>query len=300
MSALGTVALCVILRTLSIFFAFDLSIGYYKTGAPMPILLNVLTFLAVVAAFAFCFIPKISISPFEPALIKPVRMSAIFPTVGFAAYAFVYVTWLLDYLKYYPTLPMTYILTLASTLGAGIFFACAALRKNNGDVLFILLGILAIVYFVISLADCYFDTLVQMNSPNKLVFQFACLGAMLLTVNEIRQGFDVKRNGFHLFSATVASIFLFTSSIPSILGYVAGKMPISYSLFYSDAVFFMLAIFAVVRLVQMCFIEPPVIDEPEDENTDEQSADSDLTATDSEEAIQNSADEPQGEENECE
>lgn len=298
-AALGATALCVLLRTLSLFLAFDTNIGYYKSGAVLPIILNVLTVLAVIAAFAFCFVPKLSIVPNEPHLTKPVRLSAIFPAVGFAAYAFVYFSWLMDYLRFYPTLPLTYVITAIATVGACAFFACAALRKSNGDIVFVLLGILTVVWLVLTLAECYFDTLVQMNSPNKLVFQFACLGGLLLTVNEMRVGLDVKRKGFHLFAASVALLFLFTSSVPSIIGYVAKKMPISYSLLYSDAVFLMLAVFAAVRLAQMCFAEPAPVDEATPEEAQDVSKD-EAAESDTVEAPEYPSEESQGENDERE
>ena len=306
-SAISAAVLCVILRTLSIFFSFNIEIGYYKSGAPLPIILNVLMFVAVLAAFAFCFIPKIKIVSNEPFSIRSVKMSAIFPAVGFAAYTFVYVSWLMDYLKFYPTLPLSYLICAVAGVGACAFFACIALRKKNCDVVFVLLGILTIVWLVLSLAECYFDTLVQMNSPNKLVFQFACLSAMLLVVNEMRQDLDVKKANFHLFSASVALLFLLTSSVPSIICAVARRMPISYSLIYSDAVFLLLAAFAAVRLVQLCFIEPPVvkeeiteyineeIEEVMTENTEDVSE-----VTDTETDTENPSDESKGENDERE
>ena len=165
--------------------------------------------------------------------------------------------------------------------------------------MFVLLGILTVVWLVLTLAECYFDTLVQMNSPNKLVFQFACLGGLLLTVNEMRVGLDVKRTGFHLFAASVALLFLFTSSVPSIIGYVAKKMPISYSLLYSDAVFLMLAVFAAVRLAQMCFAEPAPVDESDPEEAQDVSKD-EAAEIDTVEAPENPSEESQGENDERE
>lgn len=253
--ALGVTAVCVLLRLLCILFFFDSDIGYYVSGAPLPIILNVLLILAVAAAIVFCLIPRVRVVPVTPTLTASVKKSAVFPAVGFAAYAVVYFTWLADYASIYGTLPFSYILTAITTLCACAFFCLIVFRKSNSDLLYVLTGIMSIVWLVISLAECYFDTLVQMNSPNKLIFQFAALGGMLLLVNELRQGFEFKRPGFHLFSASVASLFLLNSSVPSIICSLTGDMPKSYSLIYSDAVLLLLAVFAVVRLIGLCFGE---------------------------------------------
>lgn len=250
---LGVTALCVILRIICMTFFFDSDIGYYDKGAALPIILNILLFLAAAVSLILCLVPKIKLSPVPPTPTKATRMCAIFPAAGFAAYAVIYFSLLAEYSSLYGTLPFAYILTAIATVGACAFFALYAFRKNNGDILFVLTGVLAVIWFVVALAECYFDTLVQMNSPNKLIFEFATLGAMLLTVNEIRQGFEFKRPAFHLFSASVATLFLLTDSVPSIIFSIMGKMPRSYSLLYSDAVLLLLAVLAVARLLNMCF-----------------------------------------------
>ena len=134
---------------------------------------------------------------------------------------------------------------------------------------------------VLELAECYFDTFSPMNSPLKLTFEFACLGALLLTVNEMRVGLDQKRRGFHLFAATVASVFLPTSAIPSIICYLSGDMPASYVLVYSDLVMLGISVLAVARLVQLCFYEQAEpteseteIQDSDEEQIEEQSSDS--------------------------
>lgn len=283
--SLGITAVCVLLRILCVSFFFDSDIGYYASGAVLPIILNAVLVLSCVAALIFCLVPRIRVSPTTPAATKSVKLAAIFPAVGFAAYAVVYFKWLADYSAIYGSVPFSYILTAIATLGACAFFCLAAFRKSNADIVYVLTGVLAIVWLVVSLAECYFDTLVQMNSPNKLIFQFATLGGMLLLVNELRQGFEFKRKGFHLFSASVAALFLLTSSLPSIVCYFAGDMPMSYSLLYSDAVLLLLSVFAVVRLIQMCFgNEPCVAEESENEETADEEAEDITTENDTQDS----------------
>lgn len=250
---LCTAAVCTVLRLLCILFFFDTDIGYYISGAVLPTVLNIVLFVATVGAFALCMIPQLRLAPVFPSASHPVRRFALLPAAGFAVYAVIYLMWLADYAEIYGTVPFSYILTEIASIGACVFFCLISVREKNDDAVFLLMGALTVIWLVIALADCYFDTLVQMNSPNKLIFQFACLGAMLLAVNELRQGFDVKRKGFHLFSASVALIFTLCSSVPSAIGYFMEKMPVAYSLIYSDTVFLLIAVFSAVRLIQLCF-----------------------------------------------
>lgn len=274
-SILGITAVCTVLRLLCILFFFDTDIGYYASGAVLPVILNIILFVSAIGAFTFCMIPKIRLSPASPSDSGMLKRFAVLPAVGFAVYTVIYFTWLADYAAIYGTVPLSYIITLISSIGACVFFCFIAFREKNEDLAFLITGTLTVLWLVITLADCYFDTLVQMNSPNKLMFQFACLGAMLLTVNELRQGFNVRRKGFHLFSASVAVIFTLSSAVPSVIGYFTENMPLSYSLIYSDVVFILIAVFSAIRTVQLCFgsEHAPSDAAPTEENADAESGD---------------------------
>ena len=272
---------CVVLRLISTMFFFDGDIAYYQTGAVLPIITNVIMALTAIGAIVFCLIPKVSIEPNIPTEAKITRLASIIAAAGFAVFGVIYVSSLMEYSNIYGSIPTTYLLCAVCTFGACAFFALKALRASNADILYVLTGILVAVWIVLELAECYFDTFIPMNSPLKLTFEFACLGALLLTVNEMRIGLDQKRRGFHLFAATVASVFLPTSAIPSIICYLSGDMPASYVLVYSDLVMLGISVLAVARLVQLCFYEQaePTESETEiqysdEEQIEEQSSDS--------------------------
>ena len=272
---------CVVLRLISTMFFFDGDIAYYQTGAVLPIITNVIMALTAIGAIVFCLISKVSVEPNMPVETKVTRIASIIAAVGFAVFGMIYVTSLTQYSNIYGSIPTTYLLCAVCTFGACAFFALKALRASNADILYVLTGILVAVWLVLELAECYFDTFIPMNSPLKLTFEFACLGALLLTVNEMRVGLDQKRRGFHLFAATVASVFLPTSAIPSIICYLNGDMPASYVLVYSDLVMLGISVLAVARLVQLCFYEQAEpteseteIQDSDEEQIEEQSSDS--------------------------
>ena len=251
--ALSVAFICVILRLLGILFFFDLDIGYFKSGSIVPFILGALLILSTAASFAFCFIPKIKLHPTIPSGAANTQRFAIFPAAAFAYYSIIYGVNLLDYIKLYGSAQFSYYFTLICSVLGCVFFLIAFLGKNTATPLYILCGALAIIWTVLVLAECYFDTFLQMNSPNKIIFQFSALSAMLFTVNEMRIGLDERKPTFHLFSAAMAVIFLSTSALPSTICYYAGKMPQTYALLYSDFVFLMLCVFAVARLLQLCF-----------------------------------------------
>lgn len=251
--ALSLSLLCVALRLIATLFFFDTEIGYYRLGNIVAFFAAFLPAICAAAALAFCAIPQICVKPAEAKNTRTVKISAFFPAAAFAAYTVLYALSVMEYFRVYNELPLAYILMLAASAVSAAFFLQIALRKNVGDAYFVVSGIFPIIWLVISLAESYFDSYVQINSPIKLIFQLATLGAMLLTVCELRVGLDVKKPRFHLFAATVAAVFLGTSSVPSIICFFTGHMPTSYVLLYSDCVLATLFVFAVARLCQLCF-----------------------------------------------
>lgn len=250
--ALSAAFLCTVLRTLSMLFFFDKDLGYYQAGAALPIIFEVLTVVSLTMAVAFALVKPISVCSNSATDASYVKYSAILSCVGFAAFTLIYVRGLVSYLSVY-ALTWQMALTLISSIGACVFFLLIAFTNPRASILYVLTGCLTVIWLALALASSYFDNFVQMNAPSKVMFIFGALGGMLLVVNEMRRGLNEQKNGLHLLGATAASILLASSSLPSIIGFLAGKMPVNHSNFYYDIAFFSLSIFAVARLVQMCF-----------------------------------------------
>ena len=244
-----------VLRLVSILFFYDTRIGYYKSGAILPIIAQILPILAVISAGVIVCVPKLRPQPTEPQSSDSVKSFAIFPAAGFFAYAIVYLIDIFEYLSSGFRLGVFDIIAAFAFIGAALFFFVIFLGKRTDSAVFVCMGIAVVISLVYFLAGSYFDTLVQMNAPNKSVFQFALLSALLLAVNEMRVAIPEKRTKFHLFSATAAVIYLTSTSVPSIICFMAGKMPLNYSLFHEDCVLLMLAVFAFARLIQLCHTE---------------------------------------------
>lgn len=244
--------LCAALRLIAIFFFFDRDIGYYNNGI-MSAVATYVPSIVVIAAGVLAFIPAVGTAPEGARSTKATRLCSLFPVAALSVWLIKYCVALYDYGSIYGSIPFSYVFTLLSTVGAIAFFCLAAFQKQHGNTLYVVCGLFTVAWFTLSLAESYFDTHVQMNSPTKTVFQFALLSAMLLTVNEMRIGLSVKRPRFHLFSTAAATVLLAVSALPSIIGCVAGKLPSSYSLLYSDIVLLSLLVLSSARLAGLCF-----------------------------------------------
>ena len=256
---------CVALRAVSILFFYDKEIGYYNAGAVLPIILNVFITLSVAFPLVFAVIPALRLSPRFPDGSRS-RFAGIIPAIGFAVFSVICIIGLKSqleeikelellspeklslYVKIYPIL-----LLVASVCGC-VFFALSLFNSSSSLIApTVITGVMAVIWFVISAADSYFDTFVQMNAPNKLTFMMGTLSATLFTVSEARRGFSVRKSHTHLFGTTVAAIFTLTSAIPSLICYFTGNMPQNYTLLFFDVVLLTVGIYALVRLIALCF-----------------------------------------------
>ncbi len=253
--------LSVVLRLISLLFFFDADIGYFKSDSIFAGISGIIPAAATLACAILCLISQIKLEPIYAPEVRSVRISAAFPALAFAAFSGMYIYSLVNYSEIYGSVPFSYILCVICAVGGCAFFILKLLGgKRVPSILTVFCGLCALVWVLLALVECYFNTFIQMNSPIKLTFQYACLSAMLFLVSEMRRTVDTDRASFHLFSSAFALIYLPVSAIPSLICFFAGKMPYSYSMFYYDAVFALLTVFAAVRFITICFCkqEPAV------------------------------------------
>ena len=250
--SVSTAIICVLLRLFSLLFFYDSKIGYYDSGAVLPLIAQALPMIFLAVILVLCIIPTLPTTPNDGANCRYINFSAIFPAIGFTAYTISFLIAVYSMLLSGISLGLIDILSVISTIASCAFF-WLIFAKKSGTGIYVATGIALIVRLLFMLAESYFDIQVQMNSPNKTVFQFAILSAMLLTVNELRVGQPITKPMFHLFSASAAVVFTTLSSIPSIISCFAGNMPQNYNLLFYDIILLLFAIYAVTRLCQLCF-----------------------------------------------
>ncbi len=243
---------CTVIRIIAIIFFFDSDIAYYESGKIIPIISYAAPIAAILAAAVLCFIPKMRISAAAAYDTAYTRVSAIFPSLGFAVFSLIYILSLIEYSKLQVKIPISFIICAICSVAACAFFALRALGRSASG-LCVICGILTILWLVLALAENYFDTFVPMNSPLKTVFQFACLAGMLFILCEMRMSIDKKRTRLHLFSSAAALILMPLSAIPSLLGFFIGTMPVTYTLVYYDITLAAISVLACTRVINLCF-----------------------------------------------
>ena len=116
----------------------------------------------------------------------------------------------------------------------------------------------------------HFDFEVQMNSPNKLIFQLACLSAMLALLADMRILADAQKPRFSLFAFSLATLFLGSSSVPSVFAYMKGIFPSDYRNLPADFVCMALWCYCLIRLIWIAYpSEEKKAESPAEEATEE-------------------------------
>lgn len=260
--ALGLTPILTVLRCLNFLFFFDADIGYYSRGAALPIISAVLGAVAILACGvgAILWFRKKPISyPAKPSL--AVRIAAVIAALGFLVYTLTGLMPLSDGQS------RSYLAVLCG-LAAAVYFVLMACNRQK-DSITVLTGFGAIVALVLALAGSYFNILVQMNAPDKLVFQLGCLAGMLFLVSEIRAIVSETRPALYLFATATGTILLGSASIPSIIAYHMGLLPNTDSL---GGYYMLLGLFVyvAVRLVTLCIRPQPAPVPVSEESADEE------------------------------
>ena len=265
-----------VLRTISLLFFFEPEIGYYTAGAPLPVIMNILLVIAVLACAALTFIPAVGVSPVEGRENVYTRAVSALIALGFLSFSVHYIISLAQYSGIYAEIPPSYLLCAVASVLSCVFFAVKALNKDSLAAPYVICGIFVVLWFALVLAECYFNAFVQMNAPNKTIFLFACLSAILLAVNEMRIPLGRTKRAFHMFSAALASVLLPFSAIPSTICYFTGNMPLNYTLISYDAIILLLSFLAISRTVQMCFGTEAKISEQVEEPAEQPESEADI------------------------
>ncbi len=257
--SLALTVISIALRCVNLSFFYDSDIGYYTRGALLPALGNILLFFSLLffAIFPFFIFRKADVA-YSPKTPLSARIAAAVPAIGFLILA---VTDLTD-----PKLTVSIpFLSCALSIIAAVYFILVALEKAT-PLSSVLCGFCAILRLVLALGSSYFDVTVPMNAPDKLLFQFACLGGMVFLVSELRAVASKARPFLYFFAAGCAVLFLGTSSLPSLFAAHASilkntELLFSYYMLASLFVYVAVRLFTVVQSQNApeAQAEPPVI-----------------------------------------
>lgn len=245
--SLVAVALAVIAtagRLFSLLFFYD-RIGYYQSGAILPMLSNIIFALSLLfSCVAAIFLIKPERKIDAPS--KTAKYISLLPAIALIAHGASSAL----ALSGEDTASINILTTILSVVAA-IFFASITL-SSRPSVITVLLGMGCIAWIALEWFISYRDFTVSMNSPDKLFFHLGCIGAALFIVAELRAIFGISKPRFYYFSLFTALLTLAVSSIPSLIGMACGLFA-SYSLAFEDLFLLSLLVYVSERLFSLAF-----------------------------------------------
>ena len=246
--ALALSLISLVLRTVS-FTAFYDKLGYYTSGASLPIIANVISVLAIIfflVVTVFCTASTEKIN--EPQSVS--KYAAILPLT---ALVFAVVNSIMNLTKSAEgSEPQSNIIPVLTILGAiaGVAFFFLIFFMNKQTIATVYCGLGALVFVFFSWMSSYFDFSSPINSDQRTFFYVSCAGAMLFIFNEMCAVYGSVKPKFYYFSL-FASIFTIASSAsPALIGNAANKFA-SYNTLEADIFFAALLIYGCVRLITL-------------------------------------------------
>ena len=207
----------VILRTVAMFTCFDSELGYFNSAdASLPTVLTVLSFATVLSSIILSIAtPKGTLPDVWP---EP-RHNAI-AAIPFALFGVAGAWHLWMAVSAGLANKLLLIAGLLAMLSALYYISTA----TKASVLTVsALGLLPILWGLISVAETYTDQFTTMNSPIKLGLQFGLLGVMLATTAELRFRLGKSAPRAALCFHSIAVFLCFTGSIPVFVAILADQ-----------------------------------------------------------------------------
>lgn len=218
-----------VMRTAALFGAYDSDIGYYKSGALLPLLFNALAlpaFIGVVALFVF--LPKSTCEGLRPSGASLyVRIASVFALLTSAVPVFYVFLGMMGDTGFYSisssgTGTVIDAFTLIFGVLSVIYFALVFSGKTENGEGHVYFGYAVILFVLMILAKTYFDFNTTMNSPNKLLLQLTLMSVMLYFLFELR--FSLGNAAPRAYSAVSLVSFGLSAvcSVPAIIAFFSG------------------------------------------------------------------------------
>lgn len=242
--AIVLAVIATVLRIVSLFFFYD-EIGYYRTGEIFPVVSG-LFFVAAIAFFAIA--SRFIIKPTHdiPLPSKFERCLAILPLVAMSAELISLTSTLI---KALPTKEVRWYDVALLAFGAvSVIFFISLIFSKQPSTLTAITGIVFILWIALAWMRSYLDFTIPMNSPDKLFFQLAAVGAALLVFADLRALYRMPQIKTYYFSFFTGILALSVSTIPDIIGNI-GHVFARHNILGENIVFASLLICAVIRII---------------------------------------------------
>lgn len=228
------------LRIVCMFFFYD-DIGYYKSGAVLPIIANIIFGVSIaffLFASIFCIDKKQRVMPTS----KASQYAALLPMGALIFHVIRIFTTVFN-----DTNVNKYLLAISALVSAA-FFLFIFLAKKKYATAIVYLGIGVFAYLFLAWMFVYFDFFIPINSTDKTFFYLACAGAIIFVFNEMAASYGAVRSRFYYFSLFASIIALSTATVSAIVGYAFGIFK-AYITLEFDLFFLALLVYAVTRLI---------------------------------------------------
>ena len=241
--------ICAILRTVSIFTAFDADVEYFRTDSLLPYLQNALMAVSVVFFGSVFFLIKKNTLPTE---LPENRTLSTFASLlcGFiyvisSAMLYVSASNTAGVSKVNVILNLAVVVT--GLISAAYFICDALMAKSKGFTFKVISSMAIILNLLLSIVREHLDYTVAINTPNKTMIILCFVITALFIVQDVRFKVGTARPRFYLFTACTAALLCGSTSVSGIIGHYAKILNNSaYLVFYLLLLSFTVYIFTKI------------------------------------------------------
>lgn len=188
--------ICALLCAITFRYSFDKDIGYFKSSP-----LTYVFYVSIVIAIALSIIAGVKSHNDNSEAPKTNRRTMAI--IMACAFAFYLVSFILAKRPAYLSLGM-YALIIVGALVSIMHFLILALADNSGSGLKIFTGLAPVITPILIATASYFNHAETLNSPYKLLFEFACAAFALYYITELRAYTPAPRNKFIITTAGIS------------------------------------------------------------------------------------------------
>lgn len=253
LSAAALAVVACILRTLSLFLAFDSDPGYFRSGALLPILYYALAAVSILWFFSFLFrVGKSGPVPEFPAPEAPLLCGRAVCAATFAATAVLLI--LTASSQAAPT--VVPFLSGLFLLAGCAYFLLPIFGKTDGAAP-LLCGYAVIFGAVLLLCTTYFDRFTPMNAPHKVGGHLALLSLMLAALMELRAKIGRRTPRIAAVLHMTAFFLCFTVGLSGLIAFAGGVYnDLTYLL--ADLLLFAFSLYLAAKNAGVFFPAPTV------------------------------------------
>ena len=205
--------ICAILRTISIFTAFDTKVDYFFTDALLPRIHLALMFVSVLFfILVFLLIPKNALPVFCP-------FGSSMDSFSSASCGFVYmISTAMLYITMRHNMSILSYAIIISGIAAAIFFVIDAFTSPSSLItLKILLSMCVAANILLLIVREYINYYLAINAPNKLLFFLSFAAFAVFIIQSIKFKVDAASPRFFVCSALISGLLCSASAIPGMI-----------------------------------------------------------------------------------